>query len=178
MFGGGPILIITKSMFIYRQKRKSKEDKISLLLFLKSKNMRGFTLLELVVVMIIVGVLATLGMSQYGRTVERSRQAEAISILGALRGAQLRNAAENSGSYATPIGNLDVALTSCTGGPPATACQGKYFNYTVPGAPVDADLADAARNGVQQTAGTTNYQLRINRDGNITCQSPDCSGGP
>lgn len=144
--------------------------------------MRGFTLIELMVVLIIVGVLATLGVSQYGRTVERSRQAEATSILGALRGAQIRFQAESSSSaYATAIGSLDVELTSCTGGPPATACQGKYFNYTVPGVPTNADLADAVRNGVQQTAGAANYQLRINRDGNFTCETAigdRCAGGP
>lgn len=173
MFGEGPILIITKSMFIYKQKRKSKEDKISPLLFLKSKNMRGFTLLELVVVMIIVGVLATLGMSQYGRTVERSRQAEATSILGALRGAQLRFAAENSGSCTNVIGNLDVDMTT-----------GKYFNYTVPAAVPncgDADLTTeislATRNGAQAPA-TGSYNITILENGNLTCASGNCVGGP
>jgi len=46
---------------------------------------RGFTLLELVVVIIIIGILATLGLTQYGRMVERSRGAEARTILGDIR---------------------------------------------------------------------------------------------
>lgn len=46
---------------------------------------RGFTLLELIVVMIIIGILATLGLTQYGRAVERGRGAEAKQILGMLR---------------------------------------------------------------------------------------------
>jgi prepilin-type N-terminal cleavage/methylation domain-containing protein len=138
--------------------------------------MKGFTLIELLIVLVIVGVLATLGVSQYGRTVERSRQAEATSILGAMRGAQLRFAAENSGNYAnTTIANLDIELRDSNNDGTG---EGKFFNYTVPGAPSDADLADAARNGLQQTAGDANYQFRINRDGNITCQSAYCAGGP
>ncbi|MBU1121368.1 MAG: type II secretion system protein [Candidatus Omnitrophota bacterium] len=46
---------------------------------------RGFTLLELVVVMIIMGILATLGFSQYTRVIERSRGAEARQVLGSIR---------------------------------------------------------------------------------------------
>lgn len=46
---------------------------------------RGFTLLELVVVLIILGILATLGFSQYTRMIERARGAEARQVLGAIR---------------------------------------------------------------------------------------------
>lgn len=137
--------------------------------------MRGFTLIELMVVLIIVGILATLGVSQYGRTVERSRQAEAISILGALRGAQLRFAAENSGSCTNVIGNLDVEVLSGTG---------EYFNYTVPSAVPncgDADqtteIARAERNGIQAPA-TGSYNITISENGNLTCASGICVGGP
>lgn len=46
---------------------------------------KGFTLLELIVVIIILGVLAILGFSQYGRMIEKSRGAEARTIIGDLR---------------------------------------------------------------------------------------------
>lgn len=46
---------------------------------------KGFTLLELIIVIIIIGILATLGLTQYGRMVEKSRGAEAKGILGDLR---------------------------------------------------------------------------------------------
>ncbi len=46
---------------------------------------KGFTLLELIVVIIILGVLATLALTQYGRTIERTRGAEARQILGSAR---------------------------------------------------------------------------------------------
>ncbi|UCD15868.1 MAG: prepilin-type N-terminal cleavage/methylation domain-containing protein [Candidatus Omnitrophota bacterium] len=45
----------------------------------------GFTLLELVVVIIILGILGTLGTQQYFRMIERSRGAEARTIIGQIR---------------------------------------------------------------------------------------------
>ena len=46
---------------------------------------KGFTLLELVVVIIILGVLATLGIQQYARMIEKARGAEAKTIIGTIR---------------------------------------------------------------------------------------------
>lgn len=43
---------------------------------------KGFTLLELIVVIIIIGILATLGFTQYTKVVEKGRTAEAKSVLG------------------------------------------------------------------------------------------------
>ena len=48
-------------------------------------NRKGFTLLELMIVIIIVGILATLGVMQYQIAIEKSRGAEARQILGQLR---------------------------------------------------------------------------------------------
>lgn len=46
---------------------------------------RAFTLLELIIVMIIIGILAGLGIPQYNKVIERSRGAEARQALGAIR---------------------------------------------------------------------------------------------
>ena len=59
-------------------------------MFTKPKNIvsekkHGFTLIELIVVIIIVGILAAVGISQYSLTVEKSRLAEAKTRIGTMR---------------------------------------------------------------------------------------------
>lgn len=63
---------------------------------------RGFTLLELMVVVIILGVLATLGVMQYQAAIEKSRGAEARQIIGQLR------------SQCAAIYMAEQATTNCT----------------------------------------------------------------
>lgn len=74
----------------------------------------GFTLLELIVVVVIIGILATLGTTQYSRVVEKGRSVEARVILGQLRTAMQAYFLKN-GSYTTDIDDLGVAApTDCT----------------------------------------------------------------
>ncbi|TBR15250.1 prepilin-type N-terminal cleavage/methylation domain-containing protein [bacterium] len=74
---------------------------------------KGFTLIELIVVIIIVGILAMIGFSQYSKVVEKGRTAEAKSVLGSLRTAEAAYSLEN-GAYTATITNLPVeAPTAC-----------------------------------------------------------------
>lgn len=127
-------------------------------------------------VLIIVGILATIAIPRYGRTIERSRQAEATSILGAMRGAQLRFTAENNGAFATVLADLDIDLPDNNND--ATTGDGRFFDYDIPPLGTDNDLGRATRNGVQKTGGSTDYELIIEEDGDIRCASTDCAGGP
>lgn len=133
----------------------------------------GFTLIELMVVLIVVGILSAMALPRYSATLERSRQSEAISILGAMRGAQLRFAAENNGVYTNSLTALDVELPDNDG--LGTPGDGKFFDY----ATADTGESTATRNNLQKTAGSDNYRLRININGTISCVSPDdCAGVP
>lgn len=126
-------------------------------------------MLEIMVTLIIMGMLLIIALPKYGRVLERSRQAEAVTLLGALRGAQLRFYVDNNSTYTNDILNLDIDL-----GTP------KFFTYTpLPFSPSDALLATATRNGIQQTGGGAGYRFDINRAGVIVCRSgDDCAGGP
>lgn len=133
----------------------------------------GFTLIELMVVLIVVGILSAMALPRYSATLERSRQSEAISILGSMRGAQLRHAAENSGAYTSSLTALDIDLPDNDG--LGTPGDGKFFNYIT----AMTGESTATRNSLQKTAGSDNYRLRININGTISCVSPDdCAGGP
>ena len=81
---------------------------------------KGFTLVELIIVVIIVGILAAIGLSQYNKVVEKSRATEARMLLGVLRKAELAEYFEN-GSYVIVV-NLGV-------GAPSTCLTSHYFSY-------------------------------------------------
>ena len=71
----------------------------------------GFTLLELLMVVIIIGILASLALPAFFRATEKARSAEAQIILGQIRGAVQRYCVENN-YVASPgaFGELDVEV--------------------------------------------------------------------
>lgn len=60
----------------------------------KMKCQNGFTLMEVIIVVVIVGILAGLASPLYSKAVERVRISEATKILGAIRDAETRYALE------------------------------------------------------------------------------------
>jgi len=63
-----------------------------------AKNRAGFTLLEVLLVAIIVGVLAALVVPQFGGFIEKARVAEATGVIGAIKTAELAYKL-NAGNY-------------------------------------------------------------------------------
>lgn len=124
---------------------------------------RGFTLLELIVVIIIVGILASIAVPTYFRAVERGRSGEGLSLLGVLRSAQMRYYAQH-GALTDNTTLLDVGYTTS-----------KYFTFAVsnPEFAGDAIIANATRNEFERPIGYDDYVLSINVDGNITCTDSD-----
>lgn len=70
---------------------------------------RGFTLLELIVVIIILGILASFAIPQLFRTIERARVGEALSIIPTLVQSEVRYG-QQYGAYTNSATNLDVEL--------------------------------------------------------------------
>ena len=112
---------------------------------------KGFTLLELIVVIIIIGILATLGFTQYTKMVEKGRTAEARSILGTIRTAQESYYLEN-GSYATSLSSLPVeAPSSCT--------TTHYFSYSTDGT---TTTATRCTSGGKTPNASSSYTITLN----------------
>ena len=87
---------------------------------------KGFTLLELIIVIIIVGILATLGFVQYSAVIEKSRGAEARAVISTLRS---QVAAKN---YDGTTGTItSAALGIVTNMIPPSCATTNYFSYAV-----------------------------------------------
>lgn len=69
----------------------------------------GFSLVELTIVVVILGVLAMMGVPRYQKVVERAKAAEAFTYLAQIEGAQERYNAR-TGTYAQSIGQLDTSI--------------------------------------------------------------------
>jgi prepilin-type N-terminal cleavage/methylation domain-containing protein len=72
---------------------------------------QGFSLVELSVVVIIIGVLAAFGVPRMLKSVERSKASEAFSYLSAVRAAQERTQARQ-GTYAADLTSLDMSQSA------------------------------------------------------------------
>ena len=95
----------------------------------------GFTLLELIIVIIIIGVLATLGFAQYGRMIEKSRGAEARMVSGTIRTLSAAYRLENGNSLAG-FAAANAGIGAATDQIPS-ACRGThYFSYALTPDPV------------------------------------------
>jgi prepilin-type N-terminal cleavage/methylation domain-containing protein len=110
---------------------------------------KGFTLVELAVVIVIIGVLAAFGVPKFLNSVEKSKATEAFNYLAAIQSAEERYLAQN-GTYTSTITQLDVAFPTL-----------KYFD-----APTSSSISVTAGTGsvppswtmtLNRTAATSSY---------------------
>lgn len=118
----------------------------------RNKKNNGYTLIEVIVTMIVLGVIASLAIPNYIVSVERTKASEGAQMLEALLNAQRRHSIENDGDYATDTAQLDISFTVGT----------KNFNDPK----VDSNGARLAE--IERSTGQ--YVLYINDDGVISCE--------
>lgn len=120
------------------------------------RSTKGFTLLEVLIVIVILAVLAGLAVPVYTAQLEKSRAQEAIQMLEAIRGGMLRYFA-SFGTYvgavvrtnggAVVAANIDVDANNIGGG------QNQLFDYTLGGLGLNAFTATATRLAAGRPAG-------------------------
>ena len=110
----------------------------------------GFSLLEILVVVIIISVLAGVTLPSYSIHIERVRASEGVQLLTALLAAQERYRLENS-VYATAMASLDIDVTNSS-------------NFTVP-----PNLYNLATRVASVVRADNSYTLCINSAGVVSC---------
>ena len=125
----------------------------------------GFTLIELMIVVVIIGVLAAVAMPAYQEYSKRARRADAKHALLEIQLNQEKWRANNS-TYSSTIGDVWGGGT--------TSLEG-YYNLTVSGGAASQYSATAAPTGVQ--SGDDCGTFAINANGENTSgsnASSDC----
>ena len=119
---------------------------------MKLKNKSGFTLLEIIIVIIIVGVLASLALPRFFSTVEFSKSTESFAGMAALRQSMERCYLSAGGNYTTcALANLDVEN-------PANS-PGAHFAYGIAGQSATGYVITATRNTYDGGDGTSTISL-------------------
>lgn len=101
--------------------------------FSRTRTRKGFTLVELAVVIVIIGVLAAFGVPKFLQSVEKSKATEAFNYWSSVQAAQERYIAQN-GVYwqTTNTDSLDIVLPTLQyfQAPTITASPGGSGNPT------------------------------------------------
>ena len=120
-----------------------------------------FTLLELIMVVIIIGILASIALPLFIGLIEKTRSTEGTNVLGALRKAQVAYYSEK-GNYTNNLSDLDLVLKGTR----------RFFNDPVAVKPVvyssDSEIVNIQRNSTAYIYGAV-YHLRIDVEGDIWC---------
>lgn len=129
---------------------------------------QGFTLLEVLTVVVILAVLVAIALPLYFRSVEQARSTEAVANLGAIRQAQFLHQAQHS-TFAEALdlpainAQLDLELSA------------RYFDYEVQDADAQQFLIVATSRGAPPGSAAP-LRITMDQTGQLTYHRPPSTG--
>jgi len=142
------------------------------------KMKKGFTLIELIVVVLIIGILTSIGVPYYYKTVETSKATDAVAIANLIANGNRMFMVDNGFlSSGGPITNFCNNVTNCAGTANTSPCKliaCKYIN-THPWDSSDYQffVCNGPQGGGYCTFGSVASAMRRQTN----CRTPYCSWG-
>lgn len=131
---------------------------------------RGFTIIELTIALVVLGVLTALALPSFLDSIRKGRRAEAFAALAAVQQAQERWRSNNS-IYSSDLSSSGLRVASTT--------PGGYYAITIDSSPTATDYAAlaTATSGTSQASDGNCVRLRVRVvGGNLFYGSAAASG--
>lgn len=125
---------------------------------------KGFTLMELLVVVLIVGILSAVALPQYEKAVEKSRSAEALSLLKSIHQAQ-KIYFMQTGTHTSKLDDLDITFSGAADHDMGSGITGKKTKYFVYYTNFDSNGSTGLAARRLNTDNTTLYAFNIGESG-------------
>lgn len=124
-------------------------------------NQKGFTLIELMIVIAIIGILASIAIPQYQNYVARAQLSEAISLIDGVKTALTENMLQTSqcpANATASAGGIDVS-TSISGSYVLSVATGGTYSATGDSCTITATMKNDVTTGTGTSATTTSVNV-------------------
>jgi type IV pilus assembly protein PilE len=130
-------------------------------MFVKKNGLGGFTLIELMIVVLVIGILAAVAIPAYQNYVTRAARTKATQGLTNLAGMEERFFYSNN-TYTKTLSDLGITdSTYCV----EKCTDSRYYTITIPSASSTDYTLQAVPGGAQATQDTDCGTLKLNRAG-------------